>query len=382
MQLSSSKKRAWWSLGLWLGCEFPGWIRLLIRNRFDVAPSRCHVVVLNTVLSVLNSFLGGVQVLCYGPWISGTELPDQPLFIIGHWRTGTTLLHELLSIDERHSFPNTYQCLFPNHFLLTEWLGTRFFGFLIPSQRAMDNMPQGWEHPQEDEFALCNLGVPSPYLTMAFPNHPAQCPEYFDLEGISAQARELWKYKYSRFLKQVAHRSPKRLVLKSPPHTCRIKLLLELFPEAHFVHIVRNPYLTIPSTIHLWETMYVMHGLQLPKFDGLKEFVLENFTHMYHRLETTRHLINPARWYELRYEDLVADPVDQMRNLYDHLRLGEFGTARPGIERYVKGMRDYQTNRYELDTDLEAEIARVCSEQIRRYGYASPRRRAGGRSSR
>jgi len=143
------------------------------------------------------------------------------LFIIGHWRTGTTLVHELMALDKRHTYPTTYECIDPNHFLLTEKLASRFLRFLLPAQRPMDNMVMGWDRPQEDEFALCNLGQPSPYLTIAFPNCPPQYPEYFDLEDLSPEALSRWKECFIRFLKQVTLRNPKRIVLKSPTHTYR-----------------------------------------------------------------------------------------------------------------------------------------------------------------
>lgn len=108
----------------------------------------------------------------YGTIPENTQLKQPPVFIIGHWRTGTTLLHELLILDPRHNFPNTYQCLEPNHFLLTEKFFKSYFNFLLPTRRPMDNMEAGWDKPQEDEFALCMMGQPSPYLDVAFPNNP------------------------------------------------------------------------------------------------------------------------------------------------------------------------------------------------------------------
>src|SRR5687768_18104609 len=46
-----------------------------------------------------------------------------------------------------------------------------------------------------------------------------------------------------------------RSILKSPPHTCRVPTLLRLFPDARFVHIVRDPYAVYPSTLHLWRIL-------------------------------------------------------------------------------------------------------------------------------
>jgi hypothetical protein len=359
-----------WAPRIWEGCDFFAWLRLLARNRFAVHWSCLHIAVIVTFVSFWHSLLRFVQGAVYGRQIRRTALRQPPIFIIGHWRTGTTLLHELLILDERHGFPNTYECLEPNHFLLTERFFTRWLRFLMPSRRPMDNMAAGFERPQEDEFALCMLGAPSPYLTIAFPNRPPQYQEYLDFEGVRKAALARWKAVFSRFLQEVTFKSPKRLVLKSPPHTGRIAVLREMFPGALFVHIVRDPYVVFPSTVNLWKTLYRTHGLQRPAYAGLEEHVFATFLRLHAKLEEGRRLLAPAQFYEVRYEDLVRDPVGQMRALYDHFRLGGFDTYRPHLERYLAAVEGYATNRYALAPEQRAEITRRWGNVIRRYGYA------------
>jgi hypothetical protein len=355
---------------MWQGCDFFAWFRLLVRNRFAVHWSCLYIAVVVTFVSVFHTLLRFLQEAWYGQQIRHTRIRHAPLFILGHWRTGTTLLHELLILDERHGYPTTYECLAPNHFLLSEAFVTRWLGFLMPSRRPMDNMAAGFDRPQEDEFALCMLGQPSPYLTIAFPNHPPQDQEYLDLEGVPPRALASWKRAFYRLLQQITVKDPRRLVLKSPPHTCRLKVLRELFPDARFVHIVRDPYVVFPSTVNLWKSLYRTHGLQPPTFEGLEEHVYDTFVRMYDRLEKTRGLIDPARFYELRYEDLVCDPVGQMRALYEHLGLGGFEKVLPRLESYLARVAGYETNRYRLTAEQRAEITRRWGHVIERYGYA------------
>jgi hypothetical protein len=358
-----------WMPRIWEGINTCGWLRLLWRNRFAVGWRQLYIAAVITLVSGFNTLMGLLQWIWYGGRIRRTALREAPLFIVGHWRTGTTLLHELLILDPRHGYPTTYECLAANHFLVTgRWL-PRLLWFLMPARRPMDNMAAGWDRPQEDEFALCMLGQPSPYLTIAFPNRPPQDQEALDLEGMAPAARAAWKHAFVRLLQALTFKDPRRLVLKSPTHSCRIRTLLELFPDARFVHIVRDPYVVFPSTVNLWKTLYETHGLQQPTFAGLEEYVYRTFTHLYAKLEEGKALVDPARFYELRYEELVRDPVGQMRALYEHLQLGGFEAVLPRLQEYLAGVAGYQTNRYEMSPELRAEITRRWGEVIRRYGY-------------
>lgn len=370
-QQSPAVSKRQWAPRIWEGCNFSAWIRLLARNHFAVHWQYWYIAIIVTAVSSVHSVLRLLQSLIYGRRLARVQLKDAPLFIIGHWRTGTTWLHELLILDERHAYPNTYECFDPNHFLLTERLFTRWLRFLMPSRRPMDNMQAGWERPQEDEFALCMLGQPSPYLTIAFPNRGPQYQEYLGLENLSARALASWKQTFLGFLQRLTFKDPRRLVLKSPPHSCRIKVLLELFPDARFIHIVRDPTIVFPSTVNLWKSLYRAHGLQKPTFEGLEEHVFETFTRLYDLLEQGKKLIGPGRFHEVRYEDLVRSPVEQMRQIYEHLQLGGFEAMKPRLEEYLAQNSGYETNRYELSPERRAEITRRWGAVIERYGYAT-----------
>jgi hypothetical protein len=358
---------------IWLGSNLSAWLRMLAHNRFDIGVRRLPRIAGMTFVILLGSLSHGLQSLIWSRRIRETEIEQAPLFIIGHWRSGTTWLHELLALDERFTYPTTYVCFNPNRFLLTERFDTHWLNFLfralLPEKRPFDNMAMGWDRPQEDEFALCNLGLPSPYQKIAFPNRNPY-PEYFDLEQLPPQERQRWKDGFLMFLKKLTVRDPKRILLKSPTHTYRIKVLLELFPDAQFVHIVRDPYTLFLSTVHLWKSLYEAQGLQEPNFEGLDDYVFENFLHMFEKLEEARPLLAAPRFHELRYEALVQDPVGQLRSLYDKLELGGFERMLPKLRQYLKETNDYRTNHYQLTPELKEAITRRWEKVIERYGYA------------
>jgi omega-hydroxy-beta-dihydromenaquinone-9 sulfotransferase len=367
--VKSAAPRPEWTPRIWEGIDFFAWMRLLARNRFAVDLSCLYIAAVVTFVSIFHSILRLLQEAWLGGQIRRTRLRQPPIFIIGHWRTGTTLLHELLILDPRHTYATTYDCLAPNHFLLSEKLLTRLFGWMTPSHRPMDNMAAGWDRPQEDEFALCMLGLPSPYLKIAFPNRPEPYPESDDVEGMPPGRRAAWKRGFHRMLQTLTYKDPRRLVLKSPTHTCRIRTLLELYPKALFVHVVRDPYVLFPSTVTLWKTLWKVHGLQEPNYADLEEYVFRKFTHLYERLELSKSLMDPSRFHEIRYEELVRDPIGEMRRLYGHLGLDGFDAVRPALERYFKDKADYKTNRYEQSSELRARIEARWGDVIRRYGY-------------
>ncbi len=358
-----------WAAHCWEGLDLWAWLRLAWHNHFAVSPKLWYVAASVSMVSCGHTLLRIYQDLLFAQRIRRTPLVAPPVFILGHWRAGTTLLHEWLILDPRHTYPNTYQCFSPHNFLLTEQLARRYLGFMLPARRPMDNMAVGWERPQEDEFALCMLGAASPYQKIAFPNHDAPFPGALDLDGLTLPQRRQWQRIFYRYLQTLTFHDPRRLILKSPPHSARIPHLLELFPNARFIHIVRDPYDVFPSTIKLWTALWRQQGLQVPNYAGLEAYVYGTFEHLYAKLEAGKALLSPGQLYEVRYEDLLRDPVGHLRQLYHQLDLGDFESLRPRfVESWAK-QQHYERNRHTLTTEQAATITQRWGEVIRRYGY-------------
>jgi hypothetical protein len=360
-----------WAPRFWHGMDFFTWMRLLVRNRFNVAPIRLSMVASVTLASLLNSFSGVFEKALFSNRIRNAKLKQPPLFVLGHWRSGTTLLHELLMLDANNTCPNTYQCMAPHHFLWTEWFLPPMIRWMLPSKRPMDSMSAGWDRPQEDEFALVNLGMPSPYLAWAFPNHGPVADEYLDLRTLPAHERETWKRTWRDFVHRVALRGDQRIVLKSPTHTARMRTILEVFPDAKFIHIVRDPLVVFPSTVRLWKSLSEVQGFQHLREGAawIENHVLDTFVRMYECFEQDRELVPPGRLIDVRYEDLVADPVGQMREIYQQLDLGDFATVEPEVMRYTMKSRDYQTNKYVLPPEVADRVRGRWAPYFQRYGY-------------
>jgi hypothetical protein len=364
-------KRRWWQLRVWHGMTAPAWFRLLWENRFAVAPARYYVFLLISLTSLFNCLFAILQTVFLGRRIERTQLRQDPIIILGHWRSGTTLLHELLSLDPRHHFPSTYACLAPDHFLVSQRpLLTCWLKFLMPKRRSQDNARLDLDGPQEDEWAICAMGLPSPYRAAGFPNRLPHAQEYLNLREVPAGDVQRWKGKWRRFLKAVSLQAPgKRLVLKSPLHTARVPLLLELFPDARFVHVVRDPREVFPSTMRLWRRLAEDEGLQVPQPAAFESLVLESYTQMYQSYEQTVHLIPPDRLCEIRYENLVREPIDTVRRLYQQLNLGDAKELPAAFQDFVTKMADFQTNTYPHSPEDDAKIAQHWGAVRAQLGY-------------
>lgn len=361
----------WYHGRLWHGMALFGWLRLLARNRFAVSPSRVPAALSITLVAAINSVLRGWQAVRFGRRAARVPIAPDPVFIVGHWRTGTTMLHELMALDPRHRCPTTYESLSPNHFLVSERLVRHWLWFMLPRRRPMDNVRVGFDRPQEDEAALCNRGVPSPFATVAFPNRPPQYPRYVDLEDLSPAELAQWEREFRSFLKLLLVRRPGQLVLKSPQHTFRLKTLCRMFPQARFIHLVRNPYEVFPSTVRFWTRMYEVHGLQRPDLGLVHERVFETLPAMYQRFEEARALIEPARFYDLTYERLIADPVAAVEAVYAHFQWPDFAAVEPAVQEYAQRARRFKTNQHELSPELRDEIGRRWAAYAEKYGYAT-----------
>lgn len=321
-------------------------------------------------MACVNSVLAVLERIVYSRKLRSICVDPPPLFVLGHWRSGTTLLHTWLARDPQFVAPTVFQTWFPEHFLVSEGWLPALTQWLLPPSRPMDNMPFRWDAPGEDEMALLLLTLYSPYLVAAFPDDPDKVRRFDNLQrGLSSEDLEHWKDSLQRFIRKLMLKRRGRLLLKSPTHTARIPLLLQMFPDARFVYIVRHPYDVFASTRHLHEVLCRENSFVCPPLIGLEERILTSYSEMYQAYHLQRAMIDPGRRCELRYEDLIADPPGQLQRIYEHLGLdgGEQLSTRLAGE--LAAHRTYRTNRYTLDENVRRRIAEEWGPTFRRYGY-------------
>jgi hypothetical protein len=279
--------------------------------------------------------------------------------ILGYWRSGTTLLHEMLSMDSRYCFPTTHACMNPHHFLLTEEavLARESPGIARP----MDEMEVRPGSPQEDEFALLASGARSPYEALLTPQHLDEALKLADPRDLGAADEKRWRTVFLEFLRGVSARGGGRpIILKSPTHGFRVTTLRELLPDARFVLIARDPRTCFESVARMWRKMFELYAIgPIPPDDRIREAVLADRPRFESKLAAGIAGLPENRFATVTYESLVADPTGTIERLYNQLELGAFDAVRENIAAETARRRDY---RAKGSLPAEAWRARINSE--------------------
>ncbi|MGY1679412.1 sulfotransferase family protein [Geodermatophilus sp. SYSU D01176] len=357
---------SWFFTSLY-GLTLGEYVRLLRRHHFAVAPTYWPRAAFMAGAGVLNSVVGGHETRVYGPELADVQI-GPPLFILGHWRSGTTHLHNLLATDPQFAYPNVYQVLNPHTFLTTERFSKVLFA--SPRTRIMDDVPLNADVPFEDEFATCGT-LRSPFLTWVFPRDAEQYHRYLTFREVPERDVAEWTAALTLFYRKLTWKYGRPLLLKSPPHTGRIKLLLDTFPDARFVHIHRNPYVIFQSTQRQNQVSLRTMGLQNFDVRRIADVVIERFRIMYDAFFEERSLIPEGRFHEVCFEDLEKDPVGQVEQIYDNLDMPGFGAMQSPLRRYVDSIVNYRKNTYpELPSSLRRDVGRAWRRNFEEWGYA------------
>jgi hypothetical protein len=355
--------------GALCGLTLGDWLRLLWANRFAVDPPHWPRAALITCGSIQNSLFRLWERLRYDSAIRATK-PEPPLFVLGIWRSGTTHLHNLLACDDRLAHPDFFEVFYPHTFLSTGWFNRAVLARFLPERRPQDNMRMRLGDPQEDEFALNCLTQMSFVLLWTFPRRAKHYERFLTFRRASAEEIARWQAALKWFVQKLTYRHRRPLVLKSPAHTGRVKLLLDVFPDARFVHIHRHPYDVFQSALHAAIKVIPWWTLQRPDHAGLEERTLAEYEEIYDAYFEERGLIPAGRLHELGYDALVADPVGQLRATYEALQLPDFTPAEPAVRSYLDSIAGYERNRFrEIEPAWKAEIARRWRRCFDEWAY-------------
>lgn len=307
-------------------------------------------------------------------WIRrGPRMPP-PIFIIGHWRSGTTHLYNLLSCAPRFGYIPPLATGMPWDMLVLSRMLRPLLVKMLPEERYIDRIPVKVDSPQEDEAALANMQPISMYHGLYFPRHlnrNFRQGVFFD-ETPPRDVRR-WQRRFLHFLAKLNLQFDGRpLLVKNPVYTARVKMLCDLIPGAKFVHIHRNPTHVFQSMQNFYDKLLSAMGLQRYDRSLIDELILESYPRMMQRMVDETADLPANRFVELGYDALDDMPLETAGQIYDQLEIPGFAEDRPRFEAYLESISNYRKNRYELPTAQKEEVARRWGPFFDRWGYERP----------
>ena len=350
--------------------SFQNWVRLLHTNK-HIDSRFIGKAIYVSLVSLLTGPMRVYQRLRFRSTFENVRIRRAPIFILGHWRSGTTHLHNLLSRDRRFGYVSSLQVIAPDLFYVA---GKPFKALLrlgTPENRLIDNMKWSIDGPQEEEMALGNMTPYSLYHWWSFPQNAKQ---YFDryaiFKEVTSEEIKIWKEKYLEVIKTATfNMNGRRLVIKNPANTGRISVLLEMFPRAKFVFLHRDPYQVFLSTRNLYKRTLPYSQLQEISDEEIDTNILTFYKDMIQRYLHDREMIPPGNLIEIGYDELDLHPMVVMRRIYHKLNFWPFARAKGRFRRYLKSQEGYQKNSYEISTTDIENVNRHWAFAFKEWDY-------------
>ena len=297
-----------------------------------------------------------------------------PIFILGHWRSGTTHLYNILAKDDQFGYVNPIATGMPWEILGLARMIRPLLERALPKGRFIDNIPVEPDSPQEDEIALANMTSSSFYHAIYF---PAQFDSLFDaglfLQDASQTLCQAWQKRFLYFIAKLSYQQGGRqLLIKNPAHTARIALLRRLYPKAQFIHIHRNPFEVFRSTQNFYVKLFEELSLQAYDSVDIDSVILRTYPRMMRALIQESADLPPEQFIEIAYHDLENDPLGTLARLYTQLGWTGWEENQPLFLAYLSSIQNYKKNTYRTDPASMAVVAEAWQPFIDHWGYAVP----------
>lgn len=300
----------------------------------------------------------------------------EPVFMVGHARSGTTLTHRLMSQDEgRFSSMLLWECYFPSLLQkkLIRWgaafderylggalsrLADRYDDWRYGAYRHMHEM--GLRHPDEDDIVL--------YYSMASGFWITKMPYMGELDFYEMQHwPEHKRRRINEFYRDCVRRqlylngADKTHLAKNPLWSGRVESLIAAFPDARFVVNVRDPRDTIPSLLKLMRGSWKALGWdEARQAECLRILANQSWNTYLHPLEALeRH--PEVKGAVVDYRDLTSDPAATIERIYEDLDIPMTDAFREQLAAEGKRERKHRTRHtYSLEEfGLEADAIRT-----------------------
>lgn len=351
------------------GSTFNIWWNFLIKNKEILRPNNWLKIIFISLQAFRNSRVVKKETnLLENKDIHLVKIKD-PIFILGHWRSGTSHLHNILINDKTFNYPSLLQVTFPNTFLTIQ----KEMNFKTSSNsnaRPMDNMQISIQSPGEEEVAVWTMSTVSSIGNRLLQNKERHYDKFLTFENVTEDEYSEWESNFIYFLKKISLSDDRQLLLKSPEHTARIKLLLKIFPNAKFINIRRNPLDVFRSTKHLYDKVIKPSYFHKVSDNHLVDRIILVYKIMYESYFDNIQLIPKGNFVDISYEDLIAEPSSTIEKIYEELNLDLSKTTSNDIKSYLNTHKNYKRNVYNnTDKKLKNRVYSEWNQNFRNWCY-------------
>lgn len=319
----------------------------------------------------LLSTLKPIQDRRYNKQLKNLEINMEPVFILGHWRSGTTFVHNVLAHDKHFGYTTTYQTVFPHMMMWGQPMFKKTMAWLMPDKRPTDNMELNVDLPQEEEFALSNM-LPCSYYNFWFlpENMLEYCDRFLTMKTATAEEHRIFRETFMKLIKiSLWNTKGSQFLSKNPPHTGKVKEILEMFPNAKFIYLMRNPYTVFESTRSFFTNTIVPLQLQKISAAKMEENILEVYSRLYHTYEEEKKLIPQGNLIEIKFEDFEADALSMTEKIYNTLSIPGFEAAKADISAYLEKKKGYKKNAYKYDPRTVELVEKHWDFALKQWDY-------------
>jgi len=184
------------------------------------------------------------------------------------------------------------------------------------------------------------------------------------VEFKTPQEKEIWKAAYLYGLKRIAYYQPnRRLVLKSPPSTGRVATLLEIFPDAKFVHISRNPADIFRSLEQLAnQVLFAKFSMQTATKPQIRELLIRHYQLLDANFRRDKNLIPDYQLSEVTYDEIMQDALGTIRRMFSDLKLEDWEQYEDELKVAIQKEASYVPNNVPIPIDIQELVAHHFSE--------------------
>ena len=343
----------------------------LFRNN-KVSPSKYWMLFKILLFASITQIFIVLQNLIFASRLKKVDVKSNPpVFILGHWRSGTTHLHYLMAKDPNLGFASNYHGFLINISLLGRGWLDKMLSVFVPEKRPMDNVQFGMFTASEEEQSVGNRSDCSGVHSLFFPKNRTYFDRYITFNNSSAADKERWQKAYDEVLRIIAYSNDnKRMLIKNPFNTARPTELDELYPGAKFVFIHRNPYEIYRSTMILHQKVTKSQFLQEMSEQDIIDLTFRNYNEVMRAYIEKKKSIPAENLIEIGFDELSLEPIKTMKKVYKHLNLPDWEKAAIEMQNYLNTVENYEKNSFKpLAPEIVERIQKEWAITFEEWGY-------------